>query len=130
MLQTTFLCSLIAVIGLTVSFVVMLLWVIRVCSEGGPAAHAKQSTKILLYVTGNIIVLTAIPPCGYYLTQLVELNNCTATYSFTQLMVIFLISALLLLSALVYLIFILLSIIRTPSDAVYRDVSSHPTEPQ
>lgn len=109
---------------------VVLLWVIRVCSEGGPTAQAKQSTKIFLYLAGNIVVLSAIPPCGYYLTQLVELNNCTATFNFAQLVVIFLIAALLLLSAVVYLIFILLSIIRTPSDAVYRDVSSHPTEPQ
>lgn len=130
MLQTAFLCSLIAVIGLTVSFVLMLLWVIRVCSEGGPNAQAKQLTKIFLYLTGNIVVLCAIPPCGYYLTQLVELKNCTATFNLAQLVVIFVISTLLFLTAIVYLIFILLSIIRTNSDFVYHDVSSHPTEPQ
>lgn len=48
----------------------MVVWVVRVCSEGGPNAQAKSSTKMILYLVGNVVVLTAIPPCGYYLTQL------------------------------------------------------------
>jgi hypothetical protein len=106
-------------------------WVVRVCKEGNPTTSVGKFTKLVLYLLANVGVLSVVPACGYYLTLIVELNNCTASYSPTQLIAIFVIAALLLAFSLVYFILILFVLCKDRADdSIYRDVQSNPTEPQ
>lgn len=130
MTKTAFIGSIVALATLTTIFVMMLIWTIRVCRQENANALLTNRTKVVLYFLSNISILAEIPPCGYYLTHLVELNKCTSTYNSTQITVIFAVAAFLLFVSLIFwcvafrIIFLSVS-----SGDKYRDVSSQPTEP-
>jgi hypothetical protein len=70
-LETTFVGSIIATILLTLSFVILLLWVIRVCKSESSGTSVSRKTTLLLYLVGNVSVLSTIPVFGHYLSQIV-----------------------------------------------------------
>jgi cation transporter-like permease len=94
-------------VALTFVFIVMLVWVVRVCKQDDPNTSISKMTRKVLYLVTNIAILAIIPPCGYYFTQVVELNNCTSTYNSAQIILIFVVSALLLAFTLIYFVLIL-----------------------
>lgn len=130
MTKTAFVGSMVALATITTIFVIMLIWTIRVCRQENANALLTNRTKIVLYLLSNLSLLAEIAPCGYYLTHLVEINNCTSTFNSTQIAVIFSVAAFLLFVTLIFW-FVALRIIKlsVSSGEKYRDVSSQPTEP-
>lgn len=128
MTKTAFVGSIIALAILTTIFVIMLIWTIRVCRQENANALLTNRTKIVLYFLSNISILAEIPPCGYYLTHLVELNNCTSTYNSTQITVILAAAAFLVFVTFIFwCVALRIIFLSVSSGEKYRDVSSQPT---
>lgn len=63
--------SIVTMVSLTIVFVIMLVWVVRVCKDGNPTTSIKRQTKLALYLLTNFAILGEIPAFGYYLIHLV-----------------------------------------------------------
>lgn len=123
LIQTAFIGSIVGMVSLTIIFIGTLIWVVRVCKDGDTILSIKKATRIGMYLLSNIAILGIIPPCGYYFTQIVELNNCTSTYNQTQIIAIFVIAALLLIFALIYFVLILKIVLKEYLlGSKYRDI--------
>jgi hypothetical protein len=106
MVKTSFISSIVGLLAFTLIFVFMLIWIVRVCREGSLSGSISRTSKTTIYLFTNIAILAEIPPCSYYLTHIVELNNCTSTYNATQIIIIFIIAALLFTFSFLYFVLI------------------------
>lgn len=81
-----------------------------------------------MYVLTAVALLASIPTFGYYMSFLVQLGNCTYTYSSDYLNAIFAFATISF--ALLLAVFILLFIFFTAnSEGKYREVENNTTEP-
>ncbi len=65
-LRTSFLASLISAIAAIILVVLLVLLIMKLCR--GETIHLGGATKIGLYISSSITVLTAIPAAGSFLT--------------------------------------------------------------
>lgn len=100
-IQTSLIGSIIACILLTPIMVVTIGWIIRICrDETAYKQGTKKSILIILMLT-CLATLSEVPICGYYLTFVVELNNCNSTYNNIHIYVAAVMGCLLILSTFV-----------------------------
>lgn len=85
--------------------------------------------KISLYVLTSVAIMCAIPPFGYYLSVLAEINNCSsATYDTSKIAAILAMATILLAILLVFFVLLFCAFCGS-SQEKYREVSNRHTEP-
>ena len=73
-----------------------------------------------MYVLASVAIMCAIPPLGYYLSILVEINNCSsATYDSSKMSAVFAL-AIVLLAVLLLLFVLLFASVCSSSEEKYR----------
>lgn len=77
MVGTAFIGTIISLAASIAIFVSMLLWVMKVNADQNIESSLTRMNKIILYLVASVAVMAEIPSCGYYLTDLVEINKCT-----------------------------------------------------
>jgi NADH:ubiquinone oxidoreductase subunit 5 (subunit L)/multisubunit Na+/H+ antiporter MnhA subunit len=85
--------------------------------------------KISLYVLASVAILCAIPPFGYYVSFLAEINSCTSvSYDNSKISAILAMATILLAVLLAFYVLLFIALYGN-SDEKYREVSSRHTEP-
>lgn len=77
----------------------------------------------------SVAIMCAIPPVGYYISIVAEINNCSpASYDSSKISAV-LAMAVILLAVLLALFVVLCISFCSPSEEKYREVSRQHTEP-
>ena len=85
--------------------------------------------KISLYVLTSVAIMCAIPPFGYYVSFLAEINNCTSvTYDNSKISAIIAMATILLAVLLAFFVLLFCALYGS-SEEKYREVSGRHTEP-
>jgi cytochrome bd-type quinol oxidase subunit 2 len=89
----------------------------------------NRCTKISLYVLTSVAIMCAIPPFGYYLSIVAEINGCSsASYDTSKVPAILAMAALLLLLLLAFFLFLFFVFCCGSSEEKYQEVSRRHTE--
>ncbi len=84
-------------------------WIIRICKDETAYKAGTKKSILLILMLACLATLTEVPMCGYYLTFVLELNNCNSTYNNIHIYVAAVMGCLLILSTFILWILMMVS---------------------
>lgn len=124
----SYIFSILSLVCCSAVLVIMIKNMVSSSNLGDTELYISKCVKISLYVLASLAIMTALPPFGYYVSTMAEINGCTAVYDSSRLAAVIAIATVLMAFLLVFFV-LLFVFFGAANDEKYREVYSHPTEP-